>query len=90
MREESNAGLARLNAGISHALKAFRREANLSQTELATMVGVNQSLISRLERQECGSYSLSTLYRIFDKMNLDMEIRFLEREQIPVTEPVNS
>lgn len=89
MAKEIDEGLTRLNAGISSALKAFRRESSLSQTELATMVGVNQSLISRLERQECGSYSLSTLYRIFDKMNLDMEIRFIEREQIPVSEPVN-
>ena len=87
---EVDAGLARLNAGISKALKAFRYEAGLSQADLAKMIGVNQSLISRLERMDCASYSLSTLYRVFDKMNLDIEIRFLEREQVPTDQPLNA
>lgn len=88
--KEIEPGLVRLNEGIALTLREFRQEAGLSQSDLASMVGVNQSLISRLERQECDGYSLSTLFRIFDKMNRDIEIRFIEREAKPTSEPPNS
>lgn len=89
MAQEIEPGLARLNLGISRALKQFRQEAKLSQADLAKMVGVNQSLISRLERQDCDGYSISTLFRIFDKMNLDIEIAFVEREAVPTDQPLS-
>jgi transcriptional regulator with XRE-family HTH domain len=88
MAKELEPGLARLYAGISRALKQFRKDAGLSQVELASMVDCNQSLISRLERMECDNYSLSTLYRIFDKMNLDLQIHVVEREMIPTDQPL--
>ena len=52
------------------------------------MVGVNQSLISRVERMDCGNYSISTIFRIFDKMNLDLELHVVERKMIPVDQPL--
>ncbi len=50
---------------ISEMLKAARREANLTQQQLAEKVGTKKSYISRLENGKC-DIQLSTLYRIFE------------------------
>jgi DNA-binding XRE family transcriptional regulator len=51
---------------ISEMLKEARREANLTQEELAERVGTKKSYISRLENGSC-DIQLSTLYRIFEE-----------------------
>lgn len=50
---------------ISEILKAARREANMTQEQLAEKVGTKKSYISRLENGKC-DIQLSTLYRIFE------------------------
>ena len=50
---------------ISEMLKDARREANLTQEQLADKVGTKKSYISRLENGSC-DIQLSTLYRIFE------------------------
>ncbi|MDI6804417.1 MAG: helix-turn-helix transcriptional regulator [Bacteroidota bacterium] len=50
---------------ISETLKAARREANMTQEQLADKVGTKKSYISRLENGKC-DIQLSTLYRIFE------------------------
>jgi HTH-type transcriptional regulator / antitoxin HipB len=50
---------------ISEMLKEARREANMTQEELAERVGTKKSYISRLENGHC-DIQLSTLYRIFE------------------------
>jgi HTH-type transcriptional regulator/antitoxin HipB len=50
---------------ISEALKDARKEANLTQEQLAIKVGTKKSYISRLENGKC-DIQLSTLYRIFE------------------------
>ncbi len=51
---------------ISEMLKEARREANLTQQELADRVGTKKSYISRLENGNC-DIQISTLYRIFEE-----------------------
>jgi HTH-type transcriptional regulator / antitoxin HipB len=51
---------------ISEMLKDARREANLTQEQLAKKVGTKKSYISRLENGKC-DIQLSTLYRIFEE-----------------------
>lgn len=51
---------------ISELLKDARREANLTQQQLAERVGTKKSYISRLENGHC-DIQLSTLYRIFEE-----------------------
>lgn len=51
---------------ISEVLKEARKEANLTQEELAKKVGTKKSYISRLENGKC-DIQLSTLYRIFEE-----------------------
>ena len=50
---------------ISEMLKAARKEAHMTQDELAEKVGTNKSNISRIENGKC-DIQLSTLYRIFE------------------------
>jgi HTH-type transcriptional regulator/antitoxin HipB len=47
-------------------LKEARREARLTQEQLALKVGTKKSYISRLENGKC-DIRLSTLYRIFEE-----------------------
>lgn len=50
---------------ISEVLKEARKEANMTQGQLAEKVGTKKSYISRLENGKC-DIQLSTLYRIFE------------------------
>ena len=51
---------------ISETLKEARKEANMTQEELANKIGSKKSYISRLENGKC-DIQLSTLYRIFEE-----------------------
>ena len=50
---------------ISETLKEARREAKMTQEQLANKVGTKKSYISRLENGKC-DIQLSTLYKIFE------------------------
>lgn len=50
---------------ISEMLKEARKEANITQEQLAEKIGTKKSYISRLENGKC-DIQLSTLYRIFE------------------------
>ena len=50
---------------ISEMLKEARKEANMTQEQLANKVGTKKSYISRIENGKC-DIQLSTLYRIFE------------------------
>ena len=50
---------------ISEMLKEARKEANMTQEQLAEKIGTKKSYISRLENGKC-DIQLSTLYRIVE------------------------
>ena len=50
---------------ISEMLKEARKEAKMTQEQLAEKIGTKKSYISRLENGQCDIH-LSTLYRIFE------------------------
>ncbi len=50
---------------ISEMLKEARKEANMTQEQLAAKVNTKKSYISRLENGRC-DIQLSTLYRVFE------------------------
>lgn len=60
---------------ISEMLKQGRKEANLTQEQLAEKVGTKKSYISRLENGKC-DIQLSTLYKIFES-GLGMRVNLL-------------
>ena len=50
---------------ISEMLKEARKEAKITQEQLAEKIGTKKSYISRLENGRC-DVQISTLYRIFE------------------------
>ncbi len=50
---------------ISEMLKEARKEAHMTQEELAEKLGTKKSYISRLENGKC-DIQISTIYRIFE------------------------
>lgn len=62
---------------ISEMLKAARKEANLTQEQLANKAGTKKSYISKLENGK-GNIQLSTLIRIFEQgLNKRIGLTFL-------------
>ncbi len=62
---------------VSEMLKSARKEANLTQEQLADKVGTKKSYISKLENGK-GNIQLSTLIRIFEKgLNRKVGLTFL-------------
>lgn len=62
---------------VSEMLKEARRQANLTQEELAERAGTKKSYISKVENAK-GNIQLSTLIRIFEKgLNRKIGLTFL-------------
>jgi DNA-binding XRE family transcriptional regulator len=62
---------------ISEMLKEARKEANLTQEQLAEKAGTKKSYISKIENAR-GNIQLSTLIRIFEKgLNKKIGLTFL-------------
>ena len=83
MVENNDEDIEQLKDGIASALRELREQVGLSQADLAKIIGVHQSCVSRLETTKNDSIDLILLYRLFDAMNVDIEINFLEREETP-------
>jgi len=60
-----------------------RSELNLSQMQLAKLVGTKQPAISRLERGD-GNITINTLRRIADALNADLEISLKARSHTKI------
>lgn len=70
--------LVRTPKNIGHAIRQARKEKNLTQKELASMSGVWQETISKIETGSSGT----KLETIFDLMAaLDLEIMVSERSK---------
>ena len=62
---------------VSEMLKEARKEANLTQQQLAEKVGTKKSYISKIENAK-GNIQLSTLIRIFETgLNCKIGLTFL-------------
>jgi len=62
---------------VSEMLKEARRDANLTQEQLAEKAGTKKSYISKIENGK-GNIQLSTLIRIFEKgLNRKIGLTFL-------------
>lgn len=62
---------------VSEMLKEARKEANMTQQQLAEKAGTKKSYISKLENAK-GNIQLSTLIRIFEKgLNKRIGLTFL-------------
>lgn len=73
----------RENIGIAQQIHDLRTEANLSQKELADLVGTSQSVISRLEDADYNGHSLTMLRKIAGVLNQHLQVRFVPNDSAP-------
>ena len=59
----------RVNAEVAKMIYDLRKEAGLTQKELAKLIGTTQSVVSRLEDADYNGHSLSMLSRIAKALN---------------------
>ena len=77
---------ATLNAQIAQEIYALRTKAELTQRQLAELVGTTDSAISRLEDANYAGHSLKMLQRISAALNTRLEVHFVPlrtRRKIP-------
>lgn len=58
----------------------IRKQAGLTQSQLAEAIGTTQSVIARLEDADYEGHSLSMLTRIASALNQKLEIKMSPRE----------
>jgi len=73
---ERNASIQheRINAQVAQLIYDLRKEAGLSQGQLAEMIGTTQSVISRLEDADYDGHSFSMLEKITRALNRRVRI----------------
>lgn len=64
----------RVNAEVASLICQLRKQAGLSQAELAEQIGTTQSVISRLEDADYTGHSLTMLSRIASALNHKLTI----------------
>lgn len=72
---------ARQEADIAAQIYALRRQAKLTQKQLAELIGTTQSVISRLEDADYKGHSLEMLRRITDALHCQLEIRIVPQKK---------
>jgi len=76
----------RINAQVAQLIYDLRKEAGLSQSQLAEMIGTTQSVISRLEDADYEGHSFSMLEKITRALNRRVRIEAVseDSESIPL------
>lgn len=69
-----------INAQVSQIIYDARKQAGLTQQQLADLVGTTQSVIARLEDADYEGHSLSILVRIATALNQKVEIKMSPKE----------
>jgi predicted transcriptional regulator len=71
---------ASINAQVSSIVYDVRKQAGLTQRQLADLIGTTRSVIARLEDADYEGHSLSMLARIAAALNRKLEIKMLPKE----------
>lgn len=71
---------ASINAQVSLIIYDVRKQAGLTQQQLANLIGTTQSVIARLEDADYEGHSLSMLARIAAALDRKLEIKMLPKE----------
>jgi predicted transcriptional regulator len=71
---------ASINAQVSLIIYDVRKQAGLTQRQLADLIGTTQSVIARLEDADYEGHSLSMLARIAAALDRKLEIKMLPKE----------
>jgi len=65
-----------LNASIATQIKVLREQRGLTQAELAKLAGMKQSRIAALEDIDYSAWSIKTLKRIAEALDLALTVKF--------------
>ena len=68
------------NLNIAEQIYAIRKQAGLSQKQLADLVGTTQSVISRLEDADYNGHSLAMLRKIGTALRQRVELQFVPED----------
>ena len=71
----------RTHAALARELYDLRQEAGLTQEQLATRMGTEKSVISRLESADYEGHSLPTLKRVSEALGYELEVRFVSTQR---------
>ena len=71
----------KLNAQVARAIYDARTAAELTQKQLAELVGTTQPVIARLEDADYDGHSLTMLRRIAEALDRRVEVRLLPRRK---------
>ncbi len=71
----------RVNAEVARMIYELRKEAGLTQKELADLIGTTQSVVSRLEDADYDGHSLSLLHRIAKALNRRLTVKMGEKDK---------
>ena len=66
----------RLNVRVARMISDARKQAGLTQTQLAELIGTTQSVIARLEDADYEGHSLSMLQRIAVALGQRLHVEF--------------
>lgn len=66
-----------INKGLAYQLRAMREARNWSQEDLAALVGMPQTAISRLESPNYGKQTITTLKRMARVYDVGLDVRFV-------------
>jgi transcriptional regulator with XRE-family HTH domain len=66
-------------ARIALEITLYREKKGLTQRELAKKVGTSQSAIARLESPDYRSYSITTLRKVAEALELELVVTFKEK-----------
>lgn len=69
---------ARADDSVARQIASLRKEAGLSQRQLAKLVGTTASVICRLEDADYEGHSMAMLQRIAAALNRRVEIHFIQ------------
>ena len=72
---------ARQEADIAARIYELRRQANLSQKQLAELIGTTQSVISRLEDADYTGHSLEMLRRIATTLHCKVKVEIVPEKK---------
>ncbi|MES3108571.1 helix-turn-helix domain-containing protein [Sphingomonas aurantiaca] len=65
-----------VRTGLAYQVRVLREQRNLSQDQLAKLMGTTQSAVSRLEDSDYGRVSLSTLFQVAKALDVGLMAGF--------------
>jgi transcriptional regulator with XRE-family HTH domain len=71
-----------VKGGIAYQIQALREKENVSQTKFGAIIGMPQTVVSRLEDTEYGAVRINTLLKIANALGIGLDVRFCNFETV--------